>query len=41
VLWYCAPSLEKFYEFLNHLRIAEHQYAGGSYSFGSPAWGSA
>jgi hypothetical protein len=37
-LWYCAPTLEKFYEFLNNLRIAEHQYAGGCYRFGAPAW---
>jgi hypothetical protein len=37
-LWYCAPSLEKFYAFLDNLRIAEHNFVGGSYGFGSPAW---
>jgi len=37
-LWDCAPSIEKFMAFLDHLRIAEHQYVGGSYRFGSPAW---
>ena len=37
--WYCTPSMETFCRFLDALRIAEHQYVGGSYHFGSPSWG--
>jgi len=37
-LWYCAPSMERFYKFLDSLRIAEHQFEGAKYSFGSPRW---
>lgn len=39
-LWYCAPLYEKFEQFLDNLRIAEHNFSSGkgTYCFGSPRW---
>jgi hypothetical protein len=37
-LWYCSPSNKQWMEFIDALRIAEHQFVTVNYCFGNPRW---
>jgi hypothetical protein len=39
-LWYCEPRVDQFMRFLDHLRIAEHNFSAGAgiYSVAGGKW---